>query len=406
MFINDLFFWILNNNDPLRDPHLNQSSDRFRRPALSMSIDPDTVLPELSTLLREFDVSLQPLAPADGVERFLQSKRPELASSTYRHYRGKLDFFLEYTQLNDIGNLNELTSRDLDDYYRWRHDESSDHVDTLAIITIHDDMKLLRTFLEYLESIDAVQPGLADDVHVPTLSPDEESRDIELHRDRAQRILDYLDEYKYATQEHIVLLIHCHTGRRPGGVHALDLQDFHTDTDNPYLHFRHREGETPLKNGLKSEEEVNIPSSCATVITDFIENNRDEVTDEYGRDPLITTSQGRLAISTMRTYFYKWTRPCQITGSCPHDKTIEDCQAAQSNDDASKCPSSLPPYSARHGHVTQLRRDGIPTTTISERCDLSEEILEKHYDERTTEEKRELRRKLLEEVYDEQGGYP
>lgn len=100
----------------------------------------------------------------------------------------------------------------------------------------------------------------------------------------------------------------------------------------------------------------------------------------------------------MRRYFYKWARPWVITGECPHDRSQDECEAMGSLNNASKCPSSLPPYATRHGYFTEMRRKGYPLELLSERGDVSREILEKHYDERTEDEKRELRRELLAKI--------
>jgi len=45
-----------------------------------------------------------------------------------------------------------------------------------------------------------------------------------------------------------------------------------------------------------------------------------------------------------------------------------------------------------------MRRQGVPKEILSERCDVSEEIIEEVYDERTVREKREHRREVLNEV--------
>jgi len=45
-----------------------------------------------------------------------------------------------------------------------------------------------------------------------------------------------------------------------------------------------------------------------------------------------------------------------------------------------------------------MRRKGVSKEVLSERCDVSEEILEQVYDERSVEEKRELRRQILQEA--------
>jgi hypothetical protein len=51
-----------------------------------------------------------------------------------------------------------------------------------------------------------------------------------------------------------------------------------------------------------------------------------------------------------------------------------------------------------------MLRDGAPKPFLSDRCDVSEEIIDETYDERGTSEKRELRQELLDELRDDQSG--
>ena len=58
-------------------------------------------------------------------------------------------------------------------------------------------------------------------------------------------------------------------------------------------------------NESKSETQVNIPSELAKILRDYMDHQRVEVVDEFGRNPFLTSGEGRLAKSTMRRYFYK-----------------------------------------------------------------------------------------------------
>jgi integrase len=255
---------------------------------------------------------------------------------------------------------------------------------------------------DYLESIEAVEDKLSNKVAVPEVSADDEVRDIELEPERANRILDYLEKYHYASREHVVWLLHCETGRRPGGIHSLDLDDYHNESEQPYLEFRHRPDETRLKNDHNGETDVNICEAICEVLDDYIRDSREDVTSDNGRRPLLTTRNGRLSKSAMQKYVYKWSRPCEITGECPHNRKIDECAGAESAEVASKCPSSCSPYALRHGYITEMRRQSAPRALLSDRCDVSEEVLEKYYDERSIEERREVRRDVLDEIG---GGY-
>lgn len=355
----------------------------------------------LRVVLSEVRESLEPTPPVKGVNIYLRN-RSELRAGTIEEYREKLDYFLEFCDQVDIDNLNELSGRDITRYHTWRREESSDLVDSLATKTMKDDMLLLRDFLRHMEAIDAVESGLSDAVPIPEV--DDEGRDVDLDPERVEEILSYLEKYEYATLDHVVMLLIARTARRIGAIIGLDRGDHHPDSTDPYLEFIHRP-ETPLKNGEDGEGQVALATPVSDIIQDYVETHRHEITDEHGRQPLLTTSHGRPSKSTIRRIVYRYTRPCHIGKSCPHGKDPETCDATASGDDAAKCESSRSPHALRHGYLTDLLRRDIPKEVICDRCDLSERTLEKYYDERSEEEKRQHRKQVLESFWENGGGY-
>lgn len=59
---------------------------------------------------------------------------------------------------------------------------------------------------------------------------------------------------------------------------------------------------------------------------------------------------------------------------------------------ASGCPSSVSPHAIRTGSITALRDSGTPREVVSDRGDVTEKILEKHYD-KASKRQRMRRRK-------------
>ncbi|SNZ03622.1 Phage integrase, N-terminal SAM-like domain [Natronoarchaeum philippinense] len=367
----------------------------------------DTIRSELDTIRQKLDEgsTLQPIGPEEAVEVYLEDRREELVESTVQDYQRSLEFFIEFCGLEGIDNLNTLTGRTLREYRAWRRTESSHK--TLSPKTMRDELYLMRNFLKLLEDIEGVEAGLADKVQTPELSYEDEVREEHLSADRAKEIIQYLEDYEYATTEHVVWLLLGAIGCRRGGVHSLDLKDIHTDRNELFIEFCHRPDQgTTLKNKKAGEREVNISENAAEVIDDYIENNRTETTDDYGREPLITTTHGRMAKSTISKYVYKWTRPCEIGKDCPHGRDQADCEDAQTIDNASNCPSSLSTHTVRKGYLTAERSNNIPIEMLADRCDVSPEVLKKHYDQRDKTDRRELRQEIYEEVYgNSQGGY-
>lgn len=362
---------------------------------------------ELQRVLQEFGPSLKSLSPEETVQKFLDNEKAELAPNTLDEYERELNRFVTFCNKNGVENSAEFDGRVLHDFKIWRRDEAHDGEGSLSNKTMRDEMYLFRKFLRFLGSIDAVTPRLYTKIEIPTLDPGEGERDIEFDSDELNAILTHLEKYEYATREHAVWVLFAATGRRPSGVRALDCKDVHLEEDEAYVEFHHRvdgETETRLKNKKSSENTVHLSESAAEVLQDYIDTHRIDV-EEGGRSPLLTTTHGRLSDSSIRKYVYKWSRPCVIGKDCPEGRNQENCEAMESSDCAGKCPFSKPPVALRHGYISDLRRQGISLHTISDRCDVSEEVIEKHYSELTEKEKRELRRKELESNTRPNDGY-
>ncbi len=113
-----------------------------------------------------------------------------------------------------------------------------------------------------------------------------------------------------------------HTMMRVGGVHALDVDD--CDPDDQCVKLRHRpETGTPIKNQGEGERMVALSDQICDLLHDWLETKRPSVTDEYGREPLLASREGRTNKTTLRAYVYRWIRPCVYTTECPHDRTSE-----------------------------------------------------------------------------------
>lgn len=367
----------------------------------------DQNLPQgvIEELTKRVNATLVSTPAQEGVDMYLEDRRRELAETTLLGYSKSLDYFIEYCDLNEIENLNDLTGRDLRDYRKWRREDSTDSVDSLSKKTERDEQYLLQNFLKYLESVDAVTEGLHEKVVVPPLGPSEGVRDETLSKDRVADILDYLERYHYATIEHVTWVILCASGGRLGGAHSLDVDDCHLDTADPYLSFRHRpEEDTRLKNELEGERDISISREVGELLKAYLHDRRPDVTDDHGREPLLASTHGRIAKSTMRRYVYKWTRPCEVSSGCPHDKNIAKCPAVENADVASKCPSTRSPHSIRRSYITEELDAGIPKHVLSDRCDVSPEVLDRHYDKRDEEQKRRLRKEIMQEVHSDSGG--
>lgn len=338
---------------------------------------------------------LKPLSPEEGVERYLEARGVELSKASVKNQRYRLESFLQFCDEKGIEDLNELNGRNLSRYRSWRLEGRGEGYGSVNKLTLKGNLSTLRKFLEFCADIDAVRDGLREDIIMPTLREGDEVRDAMLEPERAKEILKNLEEFDYASRRHVIFMILWHTGMRLGSLRALDVGDF--DYENRFLTLKHRpKSGTPLKNREAAERPIAVGEFEAEVIKDYIDTNRPKVTDGHGRRPLIASEQGRLTKTPIRNTIYRLTQPCEF-GECPHDKEPQSCEHRR-YDSLSDCPSSRSPHLIRHGKLTEHRRNSDPLKIVSERCNASEEVIDRHYDERSEREKMEVRRDLLHNV--------
>ncbi|WP_206042056.1 tyrosine-type recombinase/integrase [Haloarcula argentinensis] len=266
--------------------------------------------------------------------------------------------------------------------------------DGIKQITLVNNVKHLRRFIKWCESASIVQSGLYDKIEVPSVSREQEASQDKVTQEKAEKILEYLEVYEYATRQHALFQFLWHTGCRISGAVSLDLCDY--DPQQNHVKFRDRgETGTALKNGGQGERNVTLSENVIEVLNDYIAARREEVDDKHGRQPLFTTSEGRMRRQRAYKDFVAVSRPCVYTNDCPHNREIEDCDATLKKR-AYKCPSSLSLHPIRRGSITRHLKNSWPKEAVSERCDVSVGVLEKHYDARNEEEKRLGRREFTE----------
>lgn len=337
------------------------------------------------------DSTVDGTPPSEALQLYLGTRRGEVSAQTLQAHRYRLQHFVRWCDEEDIDNLNELTSRDLNRYKLWRREDGG-----LNNVTTVTQLSTLRVFIRWCEQIDAVENGLSESILLPSLSKTEDQRDVMLENEEARKLLKYLRRFKFATRTHALMEVLWHTGMRIGAAQGLDLEDYRRK--DQLLELRHRPNKgTRLKNGDSGERFVAVTDQVCDVLDAYIEHYRDEVTDEYNRKPLLTSRSGRPHKSTLRDSIYKITRPCIYTSNCPHDRDMEECEALE-KDKASKCPSSVSPHAIRRGSITHHLSEDVPDRVVSNRMDVSLDVLEDHYDRRSAREKSEQRREYTDDL--------
>jgi integrase len=327
--------------------------------------------------------NLEPMDPREAFELFLDHKATECAKATVRNYKYRMQYFVQWCEEEGIDNLNELSGRDIQRYRLWRQEEMTE----LNTLTLRNHLCSLRVFLQWCGSIEAVEPNLYDKIVIPKVGHGERKRDAILRTDTAKEILEYLSRYHFASVEHMALSVFWETGLRIGAAISINRCDIDFDDESIHLRHRPREG-TPLKNGLSGERPVAITPELAELLQEHIENCRHDVVDEHGREPLFTTREGRMHKNTLRKMIYRITAPCFRDEDCP------DCERETSK----VCPEAVSPHAIRRGSITHFLTEGVPVEIVSDRMNVSRDVLDEHYDERTEEVKLEQRRGYLDTI--------
>ena len=344
-----------------------------------------TVVEEMSDRFPELSRKSRPLN--EVLEEFRELKLKEVNST--KQYNRKFDYIQEYFK-NEIEatTTEEFTSEQVKRYKNWRKYESLDREKPLAKSTLRDDMYLFNELIGYMIEHGMVPARFANAVEKPEVdyTNGEGVDKKKLSPEVAKAALDYLRKYNYADVEHVVMELLCQMGSRRGGLVGRDTDDF--DYNEAVLRFKHHP-DTELKNNESSEREVDLFGDLPDIIQDYINDRRPSVTDEEGREPLLTKGDGRISGSMIKKIAYKWTRPCAVGMECPHDRDPDDCEAAQTNNSAYKCPDSRAPHHIRKGYITDQKNRGVSSDAINQRCDVSPRVQELHYDLPDDSEERE-----------------
>lgn len=174
--------------------------------------------------------------------------------------------------------------------------------------------------------------------------------------DRVENILEWLAEEEYASFDHTIVRLIWRCGFQSYALHALDLDDY--DAENQRLHVVNRSDTgTKLVGRHYSERVIALNDETCEILDTYIEENRHDVTDDHGREPLLTTEFGRPARTTFRRHVYRCTQPCQETGECPHDVPLDDCEARGYGGKMGTCPSAATPVDLRNTMIDHWADD-------------------------------------------------
>lgn len=325
--------------------------------------------------------------PTKAKTTYLESRRTDLRESTLNTHHYRLKHFVRWCDQQGIEDISTISRAQIDSFANWRRDDGD-----LAKTSMKGQMDTLRVFLKYLERIGIVESDIHEAVPSVDMSPSEERNERIVPAEEARAILETLDRYHYASTKHLWFLLAWRTSARISSLRALDVEDY--DENEQYLYIRERDN-TQLKNGSTGERPVALNDDTCAVLDDYLEQNRTEVTDEDGRNPLISSAHGRVHRNTMRRWSYTLTCPSFYSEDGCGDA---DCASQQNSKTSYKCENSVSPHAIRRGSITHFLRNDLPAKVVSDRADVSEDVLNKHYDSRGEKEKMEQRRDYLENI--------
>jgi len=312
------------------------------------------------------------LTPTEAAQRWLDKRSVSLADQTLTDYGYRLKQFTDWCTSKDIDSMQELTPWLVDEFDAKRKG------DDVRPITLANHQKTVKSWLEWAEEVGIAPEGVSAPIEIPDVERSQHVSNIKLDQETGLELLrQFRTGSERATKCHVTLEILWVVGCRMGGARGLDLRD--VDRDANVLEFRHRpDSGTPLKKHDRGERDVGVPEATMAVIGEWIDYNRPNVRDEHGRQPLLATTHGRVALSTLRDWSYYATVPCRVQ-DCPHGKQKQTCEWFTSTK-AVECPSSRSPHQVRSGSITWQRNRGMDAEVVARRVNASVRVIDEHYD--------------------------
>ncbi len=328
------------------------------------------------------------VSPENAVKDYLEDKGEEVRDSTVNNYHKHLKFFITWTEKVGLYSMHEISGYDFRQFKTWRKIDGNEADGDLSPRTQKDAQKVLKQFIKWCEQTDYVKDNLSKKVRIPRVTTHRDEQVLDIYSIR--KMVEYAEKYHYASTKHVACLLFAETGARPVDIRALDTTHYGIENGDYILKFEDDpENGIRLKNGSSGEREIHISPHCYEVLNDYIEHNRKDVVDQYGREPLLVPRTGRIATSTLRKYVYELTRPCKIEGLCPGGLDPDSCPGVSEH--AHKCKDNVSPKAIRKGVITNLLKKGFEPDYVSERCDACPRVIERYYNQMTLSEERRKR---------------
>jgi len=184
----------------------------------------------------------------EASEAYLNERETELSDSSLQNHRYQIKQFRKWCKDNSIATIDNLEAIDIS---RFRRDRSQD----INNNTLYNQLSVLRLFLAFCARMQWCDEHLSESIVLPRRNG--QARHTAIDADRVESILNQLEEYRYASVDHVILALLWTTGVRIGALRSLDIDDVHID--ERWIDVRHRpDTETPLKNNTYGHKYLNI----------------------------------------------------------------------------------------------------------------------------------------------------
>lgn len=343
--------------------------------------------------------------------RDLYAEQSPHKQGTVDTYLTGVDRFLEWAREQGHEHVADLSKLSVGGFRNWLREQS------IKNYTASTYVYGARDFLKFLDSRGVLrEPDMWDAIDPISVKQHEKRSDEKIEIERVDGILDYLKRYFPRHRDTIIMRIFAETGCRKCELHAVDLDDVKVNGGAPIIHLRDREG-TTLKRGAEykynnHERDISISMSLHDAIREFVSEHRFDRVDHCngklcgegrkcagrcsraGREPLITTRNGRMSLGSLEDTVYKWTCPKHTdTGSC-------ECTEKPSVNDASDCNMSVGPHAyGRKSFITRAMNRGANLTDVSEQVGASPEVIRLHYDLGDASEREQRGRRAVEAAF-------
>lgn len=306
---------------------------------------------------------------------------------TYCH---GVDTFADFAAEHGIITVGEIDAKVLARYRSWladRYDNAS---------TLGHYGKGVRQWLKYLGEVGDVPADLHKRLRPHRVPPEERRSESKIPVERLDKIVDYMDTHFPCHRDTILLKVTSMVGPRITDIRAIDVTDVQINVDGqPIIKVRDRpETGTGLKRGKTHEHnhERNVPitKELFDQIKVYVKEHRNDVTDDFGREPLFASRRGRLSKSSMRETAYKW--------SCGQHNGLQDCDCTErrQKSQCSKCSLSVGMHAIRAAAITRLRNKGATWEDISQVVGAKPAVLQQHYDRSSMAEQSARGRRAIE----------